>query len=286
MSDAQIPQWTRDTPWRQGQVLDVAAMESLGLKHSESPAETAVVVISHDCDLANDNLKAEPFVEVVLGRRVPAVKGDFAWGKSPRTLHLEYRHSGETVAIELVATEKLNIEKDLLASFTPDAAYQLSPKHLSVLRNWLSVRYNRAAYSDHFVDRMKAAKLDEKLASRIRKYPDISSIFFDIDRGEENDHSDGSPHELSIILAYVPGNDPDATFDRVSPAEADIEQLFVERAYDQETETWKGITLRKCVVISEDDLTVSQARMLSQWRLEHMSLRADDGQPVPYPIQA
>jgi len=217
---------------------------------------------------------------------VATAKGDFAWGKSPRTLHLEYNQSGAPAFIELVATDKLSIDKNLLAAFAPDAAYQLSPKSVSGLRHWLSVRYNRAAYPDQFVDRMKDAKLDEKLASRIRKYPAISTIFFDVDSGEEKDHSDGSPYELSVILAYVPGEDPDTTFDLVFPAEDEIERLFVERVYDAKTETWKGIALRRCILVSEDDLTVSRARMLSQWRLEHMSLRADDGQPAPYGVLA
>lgn len=286
MAETQTPQWTRDTPWRQGQVLGIEAVESLGLEHPDFPTDTTVVVISHDCDLANANLKAEPFVEVVIGRKVATAKGDFSWGKSPRTLHLEYNQKGAPVFLEVVATDKLCIEKNLLAPFVPDAAYQLSPKSLSGLRHWLSVRYNRAAYSDHFVDRMKDAKLDEKLASRIRKYPAISTVFFDVDRGEEKEHADDSPHELSIILAYVPGDDPDETFDQVFPAEEDIEQLFAARAYDAKSETWKGIALRSCVLISEDDLTVSQARKLSQWRLEHMSLRADDGQLAPYGVQA
>lgn len=286
MEDAQVPEWSRDTPWRQGQLLGIEAVEALGFAHPEFPTDSAVVVISHDCDLANDNLKAEPFVEVVIGRKLATAKGDFAWGKSPRTLHLEYSQSGAPVFIELVATDKVCIDKNLLASFVPDATYQLSPKFLSALRHWLSVRYNRAAYPDQFVDRMKDAKLDEKLANRVRKYPDISTIFFDVDRGEEKDHSDGSPYELSIILAYVPGDDPDATFDRLSSAEDEIEQLFKERAYDAKTETWKGIALRRCILVSEDDLTVSQARMLSQWRLEHMSLRAEDDQPAPYGVQA
>lgn len=284
MAEDQAPQWTHETPWRQGQVLSIEAVEALGLMHPEYPADSAVVVISHDCDLVNDNLKAEPYVEVVIGRKVTTVQGNFTWGKSPRTLHLEYNQSGAQVFIELVASDKLSIDKSLLAPFAPDAAYRLSSKSLSVLRNWLSVRYKRAAYPDHFVARMRDTKLDEKLAGRIRKYPAISTIFFDVDRGEEKDHSDGSPYELSVILAYVPGDDPDATFDLVSPAEDEIEQLFVERAYNAETETWKGIALRKCVLVSEDDLTVSQARMLSQWRLEHMSLRADDDQPVPYGV--
>jgi len=286
MADAIVTQWTRDTAWRQGQVLGTEAIEALGLLHPEFPDASAVVVISHDCDLANDNLNAEPFVEILIGRKVETAKGDLAWGKSPRTLHLEYSHSGAPVFIELVATNKTRVEKNLLAPFQPDAAYKLSPKFLTGLRHWLSVRYNRAAYPDQFVARMKDAKLDEKLASRLRKYPTISTVFFDVDRGEEKDHSDGSPYELSVILAYVPGDDPDATYDLVSPAEDEIERLFVERAYDAKTETWKGIALRKCALVSEDELTVSQARMLSQWRLEHMSLRSEDDQPAPYGVQS
>jgi hypothetical protein len=91
---------------------------------------------------------------------------------------------------------------------------------------------------------------------------------------------------LSIILAYLPGDDPDETFDQVFPVEDEIEQLFAAGAYDAKSETWKGIALRSCVLISEDNLTVSQARKLSQWRLEHMSLRAADGQFSPYGVLA
>ena len=249
------PQWTRNTPWHQGQVLGTETMNALKLVDSEYLAECAVVVISHDCDLANDNLIAEPFVEVVIGRKLAAAKGDFAWGKSPRTLHLEYSRSGLRVFIELVATQKTRIDKNHLARFAPDASYYLSQKSLYVLRNWLSVRYNRAAYPDQFVNRMKDTKLDEKLANRIRKYPDISTIFFDLDRGEERDHSDGSPYELSVILAFVPGDEPDSTFAQVSSAEDEIKQLFVDRVFDPRTESWKGISLRECLLVSEDDFT-------------------------------
>jgi len=285
MADTQEPLWIRDNVWRQGQVLGVEALRVLGLSHSAFPEDTAVVVISHDCDLANENLTAEPYIEVVIGRRVPSMKGDFSWAKSPRTLHLEYSLCGSPTFIELVAADKVSIDKNVLAPFLPDLAYQLCPKSLSGLRHWLAVRYNRAAYPDQFVDRMKDTKLDEKLAKRIRKYPAISTIFFDVDRGMVLDHTDGSAYELSIVLSYIPGEDPNATYDLVFPAEEEIEKLVVDRTFDAKTETWKGIRLRKCTLISEDELTVSQARLLSQWHLEYMSLRAEDDQPAPYGVR-
>jgi hypothetical protein len=81
--------WTRDTPWRQGHVLTAEAAQALGLSHPESPDSTCVVVISHDCDLANDVLQIEPDVEVIVGRSVPKGDGNYFWAKAPRTLHIE-----------------------------------------------------------------------------------------------------------------------------------------------------------------------------------------------------
>ncbi len=38
------------------------------------------------------------------------------------------------------------------------------------------------------------------------------------------------------------------------------------------------VALKGCISISEDDLPVSKARLLTQWRLEYMTLKADDDQ--------
>jgi hypothetical protein len=46
------------------------AAHELGLMHSEAPDDTCVVVISHDCDLAND-IDIEPEVELIPGRILP-----------------------------------------------------------------------------------------------------------------------------------------------------------------------------------------------------------------------
>mgnify|MGYP000860948698 CR=1 FL=1 len=38
------------------------------------------------------------------------------------------------------------------------------------------------------------------------------------------------------------------------------------------------IVLKGCMSISEDDLPVSKARLLMQWRLEYMTLKSDQEQ--------
>ena len=271
--------WTRDTPWRQGHLLTPEAAQALGLSHPESPDSTCVVVISHDCDLANDALHIEPDVEVIIGRRVPKGDGNYFWAKAPRTLHIDALHGGGFAVIELVATTKRTIPKQTLAAFTPDTAYALPGKSLSALRAWLGVRYNRAAFPDPFVNRLSEFKVDKRLAKIIEPVGNLlSAVYFDVDGGNEIDRSDGSPYNLKIVLAYTPGDDPEQAAEDVEKIETTIRAIFEDRHFDQGSGQWNGIALKQCMSISEDDLPVSRARLLTQWRLEYMTIKADDDQ--------
>lgn len=272
--------WTRNTPWRQGHVLTEEAIQALGLLHTETPDSTCVVVISHDCDLANDVLQMEPDVEVIVGRHLPKGDGNYFWAKAPRTLHVDVLQSDTAAVVELVATAKRLIPKQALAAFLPDAAYSFPGKSLSALRSWLGVRYNRAAFPDLFVDRLSQSKVDKRLAKIIEPVGNLlSAVYFDVDGGKEINHSDGSPYELKIVLTYQPGDDPEQTADEVEKLEIEIAELFEKRHFDQATGEWNGIALKACMSISEDDLRVSRARLLTQWRLEYMTLKADEEQP-------
>jgi hypothetical protein len=105
--------WTRDTPWRQGHVLTAEAIQALGLSHPETPDSTCVVVISHDCDLANDALQIEPDVEVIVGRHLPKGDGNYFWAKAPRTLHVDVQQNDTADVVELIATAKRFISKQV-----------------------------------------------------------------------------------------------------------------------------------------------------------------------------
>lgn len=272
--------WTRDTPWRQGHVLTADAIQALGLSHPETPDSTCVVVISHDCDLANDALQIEPDVEVIVGRRLPKGDGNYFWAKTPRTLHVDVQQNDTAAVVELIATAKRRISKQALAAFSPDAAYSFPGKSLSALRSSLGIRYNRAAFPDPFVDRLSQSKVDKRLAKIIEPVGNLlSAVYFDVDGGKEIDHSDGGPYDLKIVLAYPPGDDPDLAADEVEKLEAAIAELFREKHFDQATGKWNGVALKQCMSISEDDLRVSRARLLTQWRLEYMTLKADEEQP-------
>jgi hypothetical protein len=273
--------WLRDTPWRQSSVLTPDAVKALGLVNRDSPQDTCVVVVSHDCDLANDDLKAEPDVEVIAGRAI-AANGSFMWGKSPRTLHLGFQRAGTEIAVELLNSEKQRVAKLVLAAFAPDPAFSLDVRGLSVLRSWLASRYRRAAFPDRFVDRLRSHKLDAKIEAIMKTHGIAASeVYFDVDKGQLLDRADGSPFELTIIVALVSNADPNASTTVAEAIEGKLEDAFRKKLFDEKSSLWTDIRLVGCVAMGEDDLPLSRVRVLTPWRLEHLSLKAQDGQSGP-----
>lgn len=269
--------WTRDTAWRQGHVLTAEAIQVLGLSHPETPDSTCVVVISHDCDLANHYLQVEPHVEIIIGRHLPEGNGNYFWAKASRTLHVDVLRDDAPAIVELVATAKGVVLKEALAAFAPDTALSFSGKSLSALRTWLGIRYNRAAFPDPFVDRPSQSKVDKRLAKIIEPVGNLlSAVYFDVDGGKEIDHSEGSPYELKMVLTYPPGDDPEQAAAEVEKLEIQIAELFEKKYFDKTKGKWNGVALKQCMSISEDDLSVSRAKLLTQWRLEYMTLKADE----------
>jgi hypothetical protein len=112
--DSKPAAWSRDTPWHQGRVLCLGALQEMQLLHPISPQCTCAIVISHDCDVVNPDLKIEPEVEIIIGRYVDKQDGNYSCAKAPRTLHLEILHQGASKVLELKATAKRQISKTAL----------------------------------------------------------------------------------------------------------------------------------------------------------------------------
>lgn len=83
------------------------------------------------------------------------------------------------------------------------------------------------------------------------------------------------------MLVFPPGNDPEESAIRAEDLADDMGSACEGRLLAKDGLPGNEIRLMRCLAVCEDDLPVSRARVLMQWRLEHLSLRADDGQPGP-----
>lgn len=278
MGEAESTHWTRGNGWRQGSVLARDSVDEFGLGLPEGRDQVRVVVISHDCDLANDVVK-EPFVEVIVGKLIDREDGNSSWGKSSRTLHYTIDCAGHEECIELVSANKKRIDKERLAQYSPDGRYSTDHERLAMLRNWLAARYRRPSFPDVFNSRMRGTGAAKELAKVLARHGgNISFVFFNLGDKRNTECADHETYHLSVVLAFRPGDDPVAAANG-----ADSVADEVEEAIRAKLPPGCGISLQDCFSISEDDISVSKARLLDLWDLDYVSFRAGNaevGQPM------
>lgn len=272
--------WSRNTPWRQGHLLPDEALSTIGLSHQKDQSDIVVIVATHDCDLAQLPDK-EPHVEVIIGRRILKLDGNFTHAKAPRTLHLEFKGS-EPFFAEFVIVEKQSISKKSLAAFKPKKNAKLSPEGVVTFQLWLASRYRRSAFPDEFENRLKNAKLQEKITKALKIHGElVTAIFFELDEGKEIARTGpGDPYLLDIYLLHTTQPDFFAAEKAANKAKEIIETAFRDKLFDSESCSWKEIELRYLEVISEEAMTFYQSQYLKKWRLDHISLSANPQHPV------
>ncbi|MBI3231276.1 MAG: hypothetical protein HYZ45_14265 [Burkholderiales bacterium] len=280
--------WDRNTPWRQGFLLDEVACREI-FAQEPLAQDSVVIVVSHDCDLAQD-VQYEPMLEIIVGQKVAKLDGNCANAKNARKLHLTFDgtegHAG--FCAEFVANQKQSIAKQQLAPYSPLATHQLSLANHTTLQKWLASRYRRSAFPEEFERRLKhEGKVAEKIDKIMKPLAaSILAVLFDVDGGEEVARTEADdPYVLRIFIMYaadavLPAGHPDAGKNAKNAAQAveRIEEVF-EKAMLHD-EQWRYIELQDCRAISEEVMTYARLKQLKQWRVEHMSLAADPQQEL------
>jgi hypothetical protein len=262
--------WSRNTLWRQGSVLTRKDFESLGLADTDD-ADLAVA-ISHDCDIANDDLDAESSVEFIFGRILAQQDGNYTYGKNPRTLHIAYMYDGKLVSFELIASQKLLVKKNKLEAIQPDETYQLTESR-QILQSWLAARYRRHALPNSLVDRLRPVFL---FIEKKGKKNSSGILSFQLSYEPEYELPPEEPYELWISIVYI----IDKT-EYGAMAESVASDLNTEFSNLLEKTKKNGtVDLRECKAISEMEFTLRDMRETVEYHLEYVSYRTDPSGPL------
>jgi hypothetical protein len=262
--------WHRDTLWRQGSVLLSKNFQTVIL--SDASDIDLAVAISHDCDIANDNLDAEPAVEFILARIIEREDGNCTYGKNPRTLHLRYEHEGKPIILELVASRKVKIAKTILEAIQPDETYILTSAR-QVLQSWLAIRYRRHALPNSLVERLRS--VSNYIEKECKKNSEgILSFRIAYDPVEELPPDE--PYELRLSIVYI--TDKTEYKDTAERVAGSLNAKFTELI--QKTEEGGRVELRECKAVSEMEFTMQDMRQTEEYCLEHLSNRTDPPGPI------
>jgi hypothetical protein len=262
--------WSRNTSWRQGSILAQKDFLEAGLPDS-CPYDLAVA-ISHDCDIANDNLGVEPFVEFVYAQRIEEKNGNYTNGKNPRILHLNYKCREDAIFLELLALNKFAVSKSDLGKIQPDEAYGLTSSH-QVLQSWLAARYRRHALPNSLVDRLR--EVFGYIEKEGKKKSD-GVLSFRLSYEPMDELPPEEAYELWLSIVYVTDRD-----EYKSMAEKMAEGLKAKfSALLEKTQVSGSVDLRKCEAVSEVEFTVRDMRDTVEYHLEHLSYRSEPPGPI------
>jgi hypothetical protein len=197
--------------WRQGLVIKQADTKRI-LKLIGLPPEDEIILIvaSQSCDIANNNIESDPYIELSLSRPIDKLQGNLTHNKNARTLHTSLRTHTETAAIEteqhiaLKAYEKLLVLKEHFKNISPDQNILLSSESLEGYIAWLISRYARPALPTEFNRRLSTADPRDKLRDKAKKInPYLSGIYVEIypDTEIEQDNN----YHVNLLGLVSPG---------------------------------------------------------------------------------
>lgn len=243
-------------PWRQGSVISLDDLHTLP---TDIPSHCdGGLVISHDCDLANDP-STEPQAEWLSIRFIDEVDGNYEYAKNPRVLHLVIEMERGPQSIEVHASQKRALEKRFLTQLVP-VSRPLRDQSLQILQSWLAARYRRHAFPDDLVERMRPLFifLQKQLKTHARG---ILGVWLDYE--PRLPAAADEPYELWLYLVYTI-DDPQGREQAESLAATTRERF---------SPAWPGVILSDCKAISEEGFTLADLRRNIEFKLEHLSHR-------------
>lgn len=263
--------WSRNTLWRQGNILTRNDFEKVGLP--ETPDVALALAISHDCDIANEDLGMEPVVEFILANVIEQAVGNYKLGKNPRVLHLDVKHEGKPAFLKLIASRRVAVRKEELAAVQPSGAYAVNSSSIQVLQSWLAARYRRHALPNSLVDRLKTVfdyieKNGKKNASGI--------LSFRLSYEPEYELPPAEPYEIWLSIVYI---EDQAEYKPMAKELADsLKNEFLHLI--EKTRDYGHVDLRQCRAFSEFEFSLGDMRKTVEYHLEHLSYRTDPPGPT------
>lgn len=252
--------------WQQGSILPGDMVIELK-KNSEKELLKSVkqldmlIIVSHDCDIANRSFEAEPMVELMLARFLPiqSKNASLFSGRNPRKFQFLCQ-SGQLYEISI--HDRFSISRRLLLSNAPDIR-KPAKDVIKQICLWLSKRYFRAAFPDSFNNRIKQGQ--EAIRNKLKKTgQQITAIYIAVIDEELQPHE---VYEIDIraTMQCEAYKNPDLR------REAQDTINLIASKLDQ----CEGIEVLDNSVVSEAEVSIDDLRILKRWDYDYLSYSID-----------
>jgi hypothetical protein len=267
--------------WRQGSILppSLFARLSVGGTWTPDPESDIGVVLTGDCNLLHQRLDQEEVVDVVFGRRVDALNGNYTNLKSPRILHLNLEGPSGLVPVDFSAWRRATLARVELAQAPPADSWKVNAAaQRTIAEWWASGRYLRSSFPDAFNSRIGEKKKRRKLESLLKTSKDhILAVYVVVlpDRELPSDEKYG------VVLRAIVTKE---AYEDLT-VRSEVETQFYD-AFLDELKATPGIEVLDHNLLSEEDFTMSDFRRMNRLEFDYLSYSGDDSDAGPLPPRA
>ena len=272
-----VSELVRDAGWRQGSVIQsddrqTALAASIDWTPDPDDVPFYLVVVTQDCDLVRE-LDVEPFIELVLCRRIDHVEPLYQNGRNPRLLHLPLTEPEERISwLEISIHDRFRICKESLVDLAISNGVILENGDIRLLSCWIARRYTRPAFPDVFNQRLGAVDRQLESLFKSRDGRVVSGLFLDVDEVENNPDT---PYDIGVRITAT-----------LETWEDEGRRQMLDRFEDRLVSILDdcngiGISRDDILVLPEDDLTLADLRQFKRLDKDYRSLPEQDGMEQP-----
>lgn len=252
--------------WNQGSLLTcdtVNALAGADVLPSEWERGGYALAISHPCDLAAD-IKVEPYIEFMLAMPIERPDGNYSYGKSARTLHVDAAidNRPENLAISIhnhARVDQANIGQ-------PEA--QLDKHASQLVARWVSRRYVRSAFPDAFNERVRSQRSAIRNLLK-REGHKLSGIYIYLSSEEELDESTEYEIAFRATMTVADYDDEDVRT-RCGGVIDELAKLF---------DAADGVEVVDHELCNEASTSLDDLRFYQRWDVDDLTLR-DESAPL------
>lgn len=262
--------------WLQGAV--VRSELALTLRpHVRIPNErddAIFIVASQSCDIANNNLTEDPFIELSVAYPIDKIDGNCSFNKNGRKLHTTLKRFNDTeeigsISIEIKACEKFSVEKKMFLNATPDDTTRFFHDDLVGYVSWLGARYTRPALPTTFNERLSCADPRGKLKNKAKKINEkLSGIYVQLHPNGEIGEDEN--YKVNLLGVVSPSYDGDL----------DILRKSLESYAEIMTKANMTVTTQ---VRSEDQVSIALIRRFNRFYYDDLSFR---NEAATHPVES
>lgn len=253
----------RTNGWRRGNFLNESCtpevLEQCGQSHHPN---SRLVLLSHDCDIVH-NRNSEPNTEVCVAEPLEGdLNGNYTHGKSPRILHIGIDLPDTSRHFEIHASKRFWIDRSLLREHTPDDLLKFDGKNLDILIDWITYKYNRAAFPDAFNDRLGPSLKDiQKVAKR--SGDNLSAVYLALSPNEELDGD--QDYQVHLVGLMEP--------DQFSIQELRLACAEAIREISTKIHGCNGINVEDYEIRSTDGITLHEIGQFARFSFDYLTHR-------------